>query len=339
MSGGLRARQRTVDLGATEGDPEVRAGSRVLLLFKNPLTMQILRMHAEGPQRLANLEEQLNWTAPTTIRVLIRSLCEIGALQKREVASFPHAVASELTAAGQELLFVADQVEAWLARCPAGPIDPTGGAAKAAIKALAGGWNSSLIRALASRPCTLTELAGLIPGVSYPTLERRLSWMRRTGQIEPAEKVGRGTPYMVTEWLRLAVAPLCAAGRCERRYMGVESGRVTNVEVEAAFLLALPLVPLCPSADGRCVLAVHTGPSEPKKGDQVVGVAVGVERGRVVSCSAEVAPDLPSWALGDPAAWFDAVIEGRLDDLFVGGSDPQLVLELVSGLHLALYAR
>jgi DNA-binding HxlR family transcriptional regulator len=317
---------------------EIRAGSRVLSVFENPLNTRILRAHADGPQRLAELQEKIGWSAQTTVRAAVSNLRSLGALTKQTVGKSPYAVATTLNPAGEEMLFVADEVEAWLALSPDGPIAPDGEEAKGAVKALAGGWSSTLMRALANRPFTLTELAGLIPEVSYPALERRVSWMRASGQIEPVEKEGRGTPYVVTDWLRHSIAPLCAAGRCERRHMDDESGPITAVEVETAFLLSTPLAPLPPRAGGTCMLAVQTHPTEPDAKDPgLAGVTVAVRQGQVVSCAPEISGEPSTWAVGAPETWLDVVIEGRIDDLRIGGANPQLALDLVSGIHFALF--
>jgi DNA-binding HxlR family transcriptional regulator len=319
-------------------DAEVRAGSRVLALFENPLNARILRAHVDGPKRLGELQESLGRSAQTTVRAAVANLCAVGALSKRSGGDSANAVATMLTRAGEEMLFVADEVEVWLARCPAGPIAPGSEEAKGAVKALGGGWSSTLMHVLANRPFTLAEVDGLIPGVSYPSLERRVSWMRTTGQIEPVETEGRGTPYVATDWLRYAIAPLGAAGRCERRHLGDEGGPITAIEVEASFLLAVPLAPLRKSARGSCMLAVQTDPQEP--GDErpkLAGVTVEVERGQVVSCVPEVCAEPTTWAIGTPEAWLDLVIDGRIEDLRIGGANPQLALDLVTGIHFALF--
>jgi DNA-binding HxlR family transcriptional regulator len=247
-------------------------------------------------------------------------------------------MATELTPAGRDMLFVADEVEAWLALCPDGPIAPEGEEARGAIKALAGGWSSTLMRALANRSFTLTELAELIPDISYATLERRFTWMRMSGQIEPVEKKGRGTPYVVTDWLRHAIAPLSAAGRCERRHLGDQSGPITDVEVEASFLLATPLVPLSEQAAGVCMLATQTDPTEPDdQNPGLAGVTVEVTGGEVRSCAPRISEQPRTWAVGTPETWLDVVIDGRIENLRIGGINPELALELVSGIHFALF--
>ncbi|HYJ22336.1 MAG TPA: hypothetical protein VEW07_09975 [Solirubrobacterales bacterium] len=287
---------------------------------------------------MAELLERIGWAAQSTVRAAIANLCELGALTKQAAGDSPRGVVTELSAAGQEILFVADEVEVWLARCPEGPIAPDGEEAKAAVKAFAGGWSSTLTRALVSGPITLTEMSGLIPEVSYPALERRIAWMRTTGQIEPVEKERRGTPYVVTDWLRHAVAPICAAGRCERRHMEGESARATSTEVEAAFMLAVPLVRPRPDAKGRCVLAVQVESGKPDDDDfQLAGVTVEVERGEIVSCAGEVGADPDGWAVGISTAWLDLALDGRTDELRIGGADPELALDLARGIHLAMF--
>ncbi len=317
-------------------DGEVRAGSKVLSVFENPLNTRILRAHADGPQRLAELQEKVGWSAQTTVRAALSNLREVGALTKESVGDSNYAVATTLTPAGEEMLFVADVVEAWLARCPDGPIAPDGDEAKGAVKALAGGWSSSLMRVLAGRPVTVSELASLIPDISYPSLERRVAWMRTTGQIEPVEKEGRGTPYTVTDWLRHAIAPLSVAGRCERRHLESETGRITRIEVETSFLLALPLVPLRPGARGPCTLAVQAE-AVGSEGPELSGVSVEVTRGEIVSCVSQVNAEPSTWVAGTHEAWLDAVIDGRIESLRIGGVGQQLALDLVTGLHYALF--
>lgn len=325
-----------VETASVEG--EIRAGSRVLSLFENPLNAKVLRAHEGEACRLVELQEKLDRPAQTTVRAAVANLCQMGALAKRPLGDSSHAKTTELTPAGKEMLFVADEVEAWLARGPAGPVTLGSPEARGAVKALAGGWSSTLMRALANRSFTLTELAELIPDVSYPALERRITWMRASGQIETVKRKGRGTPYVVTDWLRHAIAPLCAAGRWERRYMGEETPRITDIEVEASFLLVLPLAPLPGSARGACMLAAQTDPVEPNPDDrQLAGVSVEVREGRVERCAAEIDAAPRTWAIGTPDAWFDAVIDGRIEDLRIGGARPQLALDLVVGLHLALF--
>jgi len=138
--------------------------------------------------------------------------------------------------------------------------------------------------------------------------------------------------------LRHAVAPICVAGRCERRHVMSESSRATRVEVETAFLLAIPLVRLEEGAEGPCTLAVMIG-GDDGGADRppVVGVDVEVTRGSVVSLTPGADAEPSSWAVGTAAAWLDAVIDGEIEALRIGGDDRKHVQDLVTGLHLALF--
>lgn len=313
-----------------------RAGSRALSLFANPLHASVLRAHLDGPQRLFGVQAAVGPTAESTVRAAISNLWRVGALERANDGPTRRSVTS-LSPAGEDLLFLADELDAWLARAPAGPIEPGGEEAKGAIKALAGGWSSTLIRELAGQPVTLSELDEAIPEVSYPMLERRIGWMRRTGQIEAVERVGRGTPYVVTDWLRRAIAPLSVSGRCERRHFE-GSPPITEVEIEAAFLMSLPLAQLPPQAGGACLLAAQADLKQdeaPK--NPLAGVTVEVWGGEILSCGSSLASAPPTWAVGNPDAWLDAVIDGEIGDLRLGGEQPQLALDLVAGLHNALF--
>lgn len=324
-------------------EEELRAGARALSIFENPLQGRVLRAHTDGPKRLTDLQEAVGWAAESTVRATVGNLCDVGALERGRSDS-GRGVLTSLGPLGEELLFVAEELELWLSRCPAGAIPLSGEGAKQAVKALAGGWNSTLVHELANHPLTLNELNSAIPECSYPVLERRISWMRMTGQIEPVQTEGRGTPYAVTEWLRHAIAPISASGRCERRHMDPFEVPIPDAEVESGFLLSVPLAPLPPEASGTCLLAAQTGGlAGPAEGGGAVedlhlaGVTVQVSAGEILSCAPGIDAKPESWAVGSLDAWFDALIDGEISDLRIGGTDPQLGLDLVAGLHFALF--
>ena len=174
----------------------------------------------QGPLRLADLGERVDVAAQTTLRGQVANLRGVGALERQVRGGMPYSVENELTDAGRRILVVADLVEAWLTRAPQGPIALGSETAKAAIRALAGGWGSAVLQALAARPLSLTELNGVITELNYPSLERRLAAMRAVSQVELWQDDGRaGKPCAVTEWTRQAVALLLAAGQCESLYL------------------------------------------------------------------------------------------------------------------------
>jgi DNA-binding HxlR family transcriptional regulator len=318
--------------GETVRDPprsQVRAGGWALSLLATPLNLQVLQALSERPMRLAELRKATGLPAQTTLRGHLASLSDLGVLTKRPTQQMPYAVENELTPMGHELLDVAGQLEEWLGRAPDGPISLEGSAAKGAVKALIDGWGSTMMRALASDPLSLTELDSLISELSYPALERRLSSMRIAGLVEAQQSKGAGTPYTVTDWARLGVAPLAAASRCELTHMGEDVAPVTEIDIEAAFLLATPLVGLPEDVAGTCQLEVEASPGfvfGP------TGVQVTVEGGKVISCVSRLEPSPTAYAVGPAIKWFNAVRYGKLDQLRFGGSR-QIAEDVVGGLH------
>jgi DNA-binding HxlR family transcriptional regulator len=317
----------------------VRAGGSVLSLIAGPLCVPILRAHLEGPLRLPDLRERIGGAAQTTLRGQVGNLRGIGALERHVRGGMPYTVENELTAVGRGVLDVAEIVEAWLTLAPHGSIALGSEPAKGAIRALVGGWGSTMLRALAARPLSLTELSSVIPDISYPSTERRLSAMRAARQVEvlPAGDGATGRPCVVTKWTRQAVGPLVAAGRCECRHMAETTDPLTRIDIEAAFLLAMPLVTLPEATTGSCLLAVNTGATDGGESKRrIAGVEVEVDLGDISLCASGMEREPRIWALGTVDSWLDAIIDGRLDRLRFGGEDTQLAKTVIVGLHAAL---
>jgi len=310
-----------------------RSGTRALTLLAGPLHGTVLQNLAGGPKQLVDLRREVGSPPQTTLRAHLKELDEIGGIVKRRRNRFPGVLEYELAPAGRELLFVATALERWLQRAPEGPLPFGSGGAKAAIKALAEGWSSTILRALAARPLSLTELDGVIAGLSYPSLERRLAAMRLAGQIEPCPSSGKGTPYTVTEWLREGMAPLAAATRWERRHLPEDTAPTTRLDTEASFLLTLPLLRLPRELSGSCRMGV-----EMKNGrdHRLVGAMAHVDHGRITSCSVRLEGTPNAWATGSAGSWLRAVIGSDMDQLELGG-DQRLARALLDGLHSALF--
>jgi DNA-binding HxlR family transcriptional regulator len=317
----------------------VRAGGTVLSLIAAPLSIPILRAHLEGPLRLPDLRERIGGAAQTTLRGQVGNLRGIGALERHVRSGMPYTVENELTSLGLEVLSVAEIVEAWLARAPQGSIPLGSESAKGAIRALIGGWGSTMLRALAARPLSLTELSSVINDHSYPALERRLSAMRAARQLEPKPSGDRGAkPYGVTEWTRQAVAPIAAAGRCECKYLAQSTDPLTRIDIEAIFLLSVPLVDLDVTHSGACLLAVDTGSrSSEQPVSRLAGVHVEIEGGAIMTCSSRLEEDPQTWAVGSTSAWVDAILEGKTERLRIGGDSVKLAKELIERLHTSLF--
>jgi DNA-binding HxlR family transcriptional regulator len=260
----------------------------------------------------------------------LRALTEAGILERRRRNEFPGSVDYELGSAGADLLVVAGFLRDWLAGCPGTPIELGSPAAKSAIKALVEGWSAGAVRALAARPFALTELSRIISTISYPSLERRLAAMRLAGQIERCAGGGRGTPYRVTDWLRCAIGPLAAAARWERSHCPTETSPIGKIDIESAFLLAMPLLNLPAEHSGVCRLAVE---SQNGNGEsRLTGVMVEVERGQVRSCVARLEGRAAAWASGSAGGWLRAVIDDDLEQLELGG-DHDLARSFLDGFH------
>lgn len=311
----------------------MRSGAQTLVMLATPLSGPLLRALSGGPKQQADLRRELGMPAQTTLRAQLKRLSDEGVVEKRRRDRFPGALQYELTAAGRDLLFVAETLERWLERAPEGPLELGGAAAKAAVRALAEGWSTTMLRALAAGPRSLTELDNVIGSLSYPSLERRLNAMRLAGQIEAAPGNGRGTPYTVTDWLRQGVAPLLAACRWERRHAPAETPPVTKLDVETIFLLAAALV--SPPADfgGSCRLAVEL---HNDKGPALAGTLIAVNEGRVPSRTTQLEGDAAAWVSGGLPAWFTALIDGDPTNLELGG-DCALARGTVECLHSALF--
>jgi DNA-binding HxlR family transcriptional regulator len=316
----------------------VRAGGTVLSLIAGPLSVPILRAHLHGPLRLPDLSERIGGAAQTTLRGQVGNLRGIGALERQVRSGMPYTVENELTDTGRGILAVAEMVETWLARAPQGPIALGGEPAKDAIRALIGGWGSTMLRALAARPLSLTELSSVIGDLSYPALERRLSAMRAARQVEARPDGERGAkPFGVSEWTRQAVAPLMAAGRCECEHLPDVTEPLTRIDIEAAFLLAVPLVALPRARSGSCLLAVDTGAGKSRNpANRIAGVHVEVDQGSIVSCVSRIEQSPRTWALGSVDSWVDAILKGDADRLRVGGERVSLGKDVIVGLHGSL---
>jgi DNA-binding HxlR family transcriptional regulator len=311
----------------------VRTGAYALSLLATPLNVQVLTALAEKPKPLVDLRRAAGSPAPTTLRGHLRRLVEIGVLERGRAEDSRANSAYQLAESGRELLAVTETLQAWLTKSPEGPLNLGDTAAKSAIKALAEGWSTGMIRALASKPLTLTELDRLIADVTYPSLERRLEAMRLAGQIEPSPTKSRGTPYAVTDWLRKSIAPVIAAVHWEQMRLPATTAAITQIDVEAAFMMTVPLLNLGGEVSGTARLAVQMN----SNGEQrLAGVMVQVEAGGIESCVTRLEGEAGASAIGSATSWIQAVTEENPDLLTLGG-DRRLAISLLAGLHEALF--
>jgi DNA-binding HxlR family transcriptional regulator len=324
----------TEDIVKRKARGGARAGTQTLTLLATPINVFVLQALATQPRSLIELRREAGSPAATTMRDQLRTLTDTGVLTRHHQNGLPGALDYELTSSGRELLLVVDVLRTWLAEAPEESLALGAPAAKSAIKALVEGWGTSMLRALAARPLTLTELDRLIVDLSYPSLDRRLGAMRLAGQIKACPSSAPGTPYTVTDWLRRAVGPLAAAARWEGTHVPEHAAAIAQIDAEAAFLLAIPLIDdLEPELSGACRLAVEVRSGEKAR---LAGVLVTVVEGRIVSCATRHQGETDAWASGSASAWLRAVIEHAPDRLEMGG-DCGLAHGLLDGLHGVLF--
>lgn len=301
-------------------------------LLAVPLNVHVLTTLAEGPRSLFDLRRAVGSPPQTTMRGHLRKLTELGVLERRQSPAFPGSVEYSLGGSGRDLVPLAAHVQRWLEDAPEGRVEIGGVAAKSALKALVDGWSSGIVRLLAARPLSLTELNKVISDLNYPSLERRLGAMRFTHQVEAAPSDGRGTPYSATRWLRQAMGPLIASMHWEREHLAAEAPPIGRVEMEAAFLLMVPMVRLGTEMSGVSRLVVEVGPR--RQGERsVAGVLAQVEEGQIVSCVSKLRGEADAWVSGTSRAWMDAVLEQQVEGLEMGGNCT-LARELLDALYL-----
>jgi hypothetical protein len=279
---------------------DARAGGLALSLIASPLTEPMLRACTAGP---------VSWPSSDPE----------GSPQFFQISK-----------PGREALAVSGVVERWLRQAPAGPIAIASHPAEEAIMAFLDGWESTLFWALADGPVSLAELAGAVEGLGRMEIKQRVRKLRGARMV----RGGHGA-LEITEWARLGMAPLLAAVHCERRRMS-DRTPVTQIELETALRLAMPLVRIDAAHTGSCLLAVEPATSKRRKVPGPAGVRVEIEDGAVVSSAAAELEDPPAWAAGTIDAWLQAVRHGRLDRLRFGGQEPNRASALVEGMHSAL---
>jgi DNA-binding HxlR family transcriptional regulator len=308
----------------------MRAGSDVLMLLSAPLNVRILRgLEQQGPKELTELRRMAGLPPHSTLRVYLKALTDLGVVDSRRRSEFAASVDYGLTPAGQTLLDVANVVQRWLDACPTGSIPLGSAEAQNTIKALVKGWSTNIIWALAVKPLSLTELNRLIPRVSYPALERRLSALRMAQLLEGRRTSGRSKPYAVTDWLRRAVAPITSAIGWERTHISSSTSGPGRLDIEAVFLLAIPLMKLEDGVSGKCRLAVevHDGASP-----VFAGVLVCVEDGVVTSCVTNLEGQAEAWASGKPMDWLRQLNSPSVRTLELGG-DARLASAVAEALR------
>jgi DNA-binding HxlR family transcriptional regulator len=283
--------------GLNEGSSKARAGAIMLLLAADPSNRNLLRKVSEGP---------VEWAPDKIARIL---------------------------PSGEEVLFISFTIEQWLQKATGGAMRIDSAPARRAIPALAEGWSSTVVHALAVEPQTMPELERAVEGLARPALRRQLDAMQEVGLVEARPNDGEGALYAVTDFLRAAIAPLAAGARFEHRYAPGDTPGIARLDVEAAFLLTLPLLQLPADVGGVCRLQVRV----PVHGEAVpTGAMARVEHCRIASVSTELGDRYDASLEGPPTAWLDAVIDPLASRLYPDG-DEDLAAAMLISLHETLF--
>jgi DNA-binding HxlR family transcriptional regulator len=300
------------------------------------VSISILRQLSSGPLDSTELLERVEFVSRSTYFERMRDLEELSLIGRERRGDVPPVAECRLTPHGGQLLPVASRLDAWLADAPAGPLKLGEAYATATVKALAVAWGSTLLRWMAERPRTLTELERLVNNFGYRKLERIVRDLVKAGLVERAAIQERLSPFGLTDWARRSAGLLTAAMRWERHEIAKRSAPVSPTEAEGVLLLGLPLIELSSDANGTCALLVDAdAPREERLG----GAVVGLVEGRPVSWSAAgeaevhaIEREADCWVRGPTLAWLRTHIETPHAVLRAGG-DTDLAMSVMAALR------
>lgn len=312
--------------------PAPRAGSRALSLFGYDLSAQVLLAYGDEPLSTPQLEDAVGPVAESSLRAAVGRFVDCGVLACAGDHGRGRTRATELTPAGRELRRVVRVLGRWLELAPSGRCEFRDPIATLIVRALTSAWDSTLVRTLAEERFTLGELSNGISDCSYPALKRRLAKLRAVGLVGPGADDLRVASYVANEWLRRSIAPLAAAARWEQRHDPGAAEPVQDIDVEAAFLLAMPLLELPAERSGACTLAVGLTREEPDARTRIAAVNVTAEDGRIVVCEPTDRPDPDRWVLGTATEWLEAAQSGDISGLRRGSPRDRLARDIVAAL-------
>jgi hypothetical protein len=231
----------------------------------------------------------------------------------------------------EETAFVTGVLERWLGECPRGAL-ALGPEAEESLGALLDGWCARLVHAFAAGPLAPEQALEAVGGSEDVQTGEQLAEMEIAGLLSPCEGRDGEMRLAPTEWLRHAIAPLAAAARLELLLPPGETAPIAPLDVEAAFLLTVPLVELPEELYGSCRLTARV----PGRPQELAGVVVLIEDGELASVSADLRMDSSNFASAAPSAWIDTLIDPSVAAVDFNG-DPRFAFVLLHGLHEELF--
>lgn len=321
--------------GVGEGAFRARAGALTLLYLASPMDRSILLAMLAEAATGADVMDEVDIPDPDD-PVPLEIIADPYLVEPTDPEADPDAPIEWDTTlrpspAGRDLIFVGFVLERWLRECPDGPLE-LGPEAGPALSALLGGWSSTAIHALATKPLTIAEITEAIGILDHDTVDERIEEMVGANLLVVLGEA-EGERFAVTDWLRTAIAPLAAAARQELRHPLEDTAPIAALDVQTAFLLTLPLLQLPGDLAGDCSLAVDL--EEGVRGSPT-GVTVEVDEGRVVSCDVRLEEGVDAWATASTADWLDAVIESEVGRVRSGGGR-HISGALLEALHKTLF--
>jgi hypothetical protein len=322
--------------GTGEAAFRARAGALTLLYLASPMRRSILLAMLAEAATGAEVMDEVDIPDPDD-PVPLEVIADPYLVEPADPDADPNAPIGWDTTlrpsrAGEDLLFVGFILERWLGECPDGPLQ-LGQGAGPALSALLGGWSSTAIHALAAKPLTVAQTTEAIGILNHEVVEDRLGEMLSAGLVETLDGDGGNARFGATEWLRKAIAPLAAAARQELRHPLEDTAPISALDVQAAFLLTLPLLELPKDLSGACSLTVDLDDGVL---DSPTGVTVRIENGGLASCQVRLDEDVDAWASASAGTWLETVIESDAGQVRSGG-DQRLAGALLAGLHETLY--
>lgn len=310
----------------------LRAGGRTLTLLGIPRVVAILRCLEEGARGRRDLRGATDFPPQSTLRGLLATLEEVGAVVRRDGSAPPRALEYELAGPGRDLLPVADSLGSWLAAAPNGARELGGNSAKASVRGIVDGWSATILIKLAGGPLSLTTLAKQVSTASYSTIERALATMRIAGQLDIGPRSSRGAPYSLNDWIRRGFGPLALAARWEHRHRPKGAVPIQRLDLESACTIVSPLLDAPARLAGACRVSAGRGAARPAE------ATIVAREGHLSLAAAGYATQPDAFASGSVDAWFSALIEGEIGGLALSG-DAALASGFVLALHRTLFAR
>ena len=312
------------------GTNGARAGTEALRLLSAPINVHVLQALADAaavadrPASRSGLA-----AADDDARPPADADRDRGGGRRRRQDDFPGSLDFELTEvrAGSCWRWRGSRC---LARLCAGGAAGAGHAAREERdQSVVEGWGTSMVRALAARPFSLTRAQRADPRPQLP-LAGAPAGGDAAGRADRADAGPRaGTPYAVPTG-SAGDRAAGAAARWERAPGEATPDR--RLDAEAAFLLR----PAAGAARRRRPASDGSRSRSRPRGERRAGVWSRCGRDGSLSCVAEVQGHADSWATGSAPAWLRAVIEGDAERLEIGG-ESQLTRALIDGLSGALF--